>query len=164
MIYLFERIFPTRTWSFCVKMNVRLVSESSFSMEQIQMLSLRYFFCNAVSFMMCFQKTFCALMQVSYLKCCFFNTISFPMCFQKTLYSLMQILPHSYFFCHAVSIMYFQKTFCALTQVSSLKSNWISKASALQRKGRSVVWVISLSVIFEAVTKTWCPIFCGSCW
>ena len=32
----------------------------------------------------------------------------------------------------------FQKTFCALTQVSSLKSNWISKASALQRKGRSV--------------------------
>ncbi|KAK7115641.1 3'-5' RNA helicase YTHDC2-like [Littorina saxatilis] len=30
-----------------------------------------------------------------------------------------------------------EKTFCALTQVSSLKSNWISKASALQRKGRA---------------------------
>ena len=35
-ISLFKRIFPTRMWSFLVKMNVQSVSESLFSMEQIQ--------------------------------------------------------------------------------------------------------------------------------
>ena len=57
--------------------------------------------------------------------------------FQKTFDALLQ-----------KCVCLFQKTFDALLQITMLKSNWISKASALQRRGRSV-YTVKCSMLGE---------------